>query len=160
MKKPFWKSYFTELGAMFRQNVLFMSILLVVAVTAPIGFSFLNWYSTEVPATLVNHDPVAYPHKYKQKVEYRYYATFYFPDIQANKTISITERTHFHAQAGDVYLFSRSDKLQTGAYNLYMFAGLIQCIIAFMFICGLLWTFLSHTNTYFSEPKKDTTYPD
>jgi hypothetical protein len=159
MKKPFWKSYFSELKTMFRQNVLFMSILLAVVVTSPIGYSFMSWYSTEVPATLVVHDPVAYPHKYKQKVEYRYYATFYFPDIQANKTISVAERTHFHAQAGDVYLFSRSDKLQTGPYNIYSFIALIQCIIAFMFVCGLIWSFFEFTNTYFSVKKKESTYP-
>lgn len=159
MKKTFWISYFTQLKSMFMQNVLFASILLVFVVTAPVGFSFMKWYSAEVPATLVVHDPVAYPHKYKQKVEYRYYATFYFPEIQANKTISITERTHFHAKAGDVYLFPRSDKLQTGAYNLYSFAALIQCIVAFMFVCGLIWNFLDFTNTYFSVKKKDTTFP-
>jgi len=153
MKKPFWKSYFTELKTIFRQNVLFMTILLAVVVTSPIGYSFMSWYSTEVPATLVVHDPVAYPHKYKQKVEYRYYATFYFPDIKANKTISVAERTHFHAKAGDVYLFSRSDKLQTGTYNIYSFIALIQFIIAFMFVCGLIWSFLNYTNTYFSLKK-------
>lgn len=159
MKKPFWKSYFTELKTVFRQNVLFMSLLVVFVVTSPIGYSFLSWYHEEVPATLIVHDPVAYPHKYKQKVEYNYYATFYFPDIKANKTISVAERTHFHAVAGDVYLFSRSHKLQTGTYNMLMFAALLQCIVAFMSICCLIWSFLAFTNTYFSVKKKDTSYP-
>lgn len=159
MKKPFWKSYFTELKTMFRQNVIFMSILLAVVITSPFGYSFLSWYSEDVPATLVVHDPVAYPHKYKQKVEYRYYATFYFPDIKSNKTISVAERTHFHGKSGDVYLFSRSDKLQTGLYNIYSILALLQCVIAGMGFCLLIWSLLNFTNNYFSVKKKETIKP-
>lgn len=154
MEKSFWQSYFSELKKFFKQNVLFVPILVLFVVTSPIGYSFLSWYATEVPATLISHDPVAYPHKYKQKVEYRYYATFYFPDINSNKTIEIAERTHFHAKAGDVYLFPRQHKLQTGAYNIYMFASLIQCIVAFMSIACLIGHFFMFVNRYFSTPSK------
>lgn len=159
MKKPFWSTYWAEIKSVFMQNVLFMSFLLVLVVTSPASYSFMSWYNTEVPATLVAHDPVAYPHKYKQKVEYRYYATFYFPDIKANKTIEIAERTHFHAKAGDVYLFKRSHKLQTGAYNLYSILGLFHCLVtvfAFVFLVG---HFLAFTNNHWSVKKKDTSYP-
>lgn len=159
MKKPFWSTYWAEIKSAFMQNVLFMSFLLVLVVTSPTSYSFLSWYGTEVPATLIVHDPVAYPHKYKQKVEYRYYATFHFPEIKENKTIEVAERTHFHAKAGDVYLFQRSIKLQSGAYNLYSFFALFHCIITAFAAVFLVWHFLAFTNNHWSIKKKDTSYP-
>jgi len=155
MKKTFWKSYFSDLKSSFLQNVLFSIILLVNVLTSPIGYFFLDWYGEEVPATLIVHDPVAYPHTYKQKVEYNYYATFYFPEIKANKTISVTERTHFHAKAGDIYLFKRSDKLHTGQYIVFMFLALAQCAIAVMSLGKLIVNFLIHVNEHFSIRKPE-----
>jgi hypothetical protein len=155
MKKSFWKSYFSALKSAFLQNVLFSIILLVVVVTSPVGYFFMAWYAEEVPATLIVHDPVAYPHTYKQKVEYNYYATFYFPEIKANKTISVAERTHFHAKAGDIYLFKRGDKLQTGQDTVFMFLAIVQCVIAVMSLGGLIVNFLIHVNEHFSIRKPE-----
>lgn len=155
MKKSFWKSYFSDLKSAFLQNVLFSIILLVIVVASPISYFFLDWYSEEVPATLIAHDPVAYPHTYKQKVEYNYYATFYFPEIKENKTISVAERTHFHAKVGDIYLFKRGDKLQTGRDTVFMFLAIVQCVIAIMSLGGLIVNFLIHANEYFSIRKPE-----
>jgi len=154
MKTSFWTVYFKNLTTIFRADIIFISLILIVVATTPIGVSFLIWYNTKVPASLVSKDPVAYPHQYKQKVEYRYYADFYFEEIKGIKRIEIADSTHAHAKKGDVYLFARSHKLQTGFYNAVMIASVIQFSCAIIFIVALLCHFVSLLNTHFSVRNK------
>jgi len=150
MKTNFWASYFNGLNKIFLANVVFVSILVFLVLVSPASINFLSWYTSEVPASLVKKDPVAYPHKHKSRVEYRYYADFYFEEISAVKRIEIADSTHAHAQKGDVYMFSRNHKLQTGWYNTFMFISIVHLTIVFMCFLVLICEFISFANDYFS----------
>lgn len=159
MKSSFWSTYINHLFTAFHQNVVYSTLLVIVVALTPVSVAFLSWYQTEVPAKLVWKDPKAYPHKYKNRISYRYYASFYFDEIKSKKMIEIQETTHSNAQIGDVYLFSRSHKLQTGWYNTFWFASIFNVSSTFVIFVSLIINLLSFTNAHFSVKKKDTSYP-
>lgn len=159
MKISFWSTYINQLLTAFHQNVVYSTLLVIVVALTPVSVAFLSWYQTEVPAKLVWKDPKAYPHKYKNRVSYRYYASFYFDEIKSNKMVEIQETTHSNAKIGDVYLFSRQHKLQTGWYNTFMFLGIANFSVTAIFLIGFVCNFISVANSYFSVKKKDTSYP-
>ena len=150
MKTNFWASYFNGLNKIFLANVVFVSILAFLVLVSPASINFLSWYSDEVPASLVKKDPVAYPHKHKSRVEYRYYADFYFEEISAVKRIEIADSTHAHAKKGDVYMFSRNHKLQTGWYNTFLMISIVHLSVVLISLLFLIFHFLSFANTHFS----------
>jgi hypothetical protein len=159
MKRTFWSTYTAQFKQMFFENIVMSTIIVLIMAITPVSFAFLSWYHEDVPAKLVWKDPKAYPHKYKQRVEYRYYGTFYFAEINANKQVEIQETTHSNAKIGDVYLFSRSDKLQTGWRNTFMFAAIFNISITMVMLGALIFNFFGVANSYFSVKKKDTTFP-
>jgi len=159
MKPSFWSTYTDQLKLGFLHNVVYSTLLVIVVALTPVSLGFLSWYNTEVPAKLVWKDPKAYPHKYKNRISYRYYASFYFDEIKSKKMIEIQETTHSNAKIGDVYLFSRSHKLQTGWYNTFMILGLANIACTTLLFLALVCNFFSVANTYFSVKKKDTSYP-
>lgn len=159
MKKTLWTTYLDQLKVELFANVVFSTLLIIAVVITPVSFAFLRWYGEEVPATLVWKDPVAYPHTYKQRVEYRYYGTFHFDELNGNKQVEIQETTHSNAKIGDVYLFSRGHELQTGWRNVFMFASVGNMSLSAVLFIALICNFVSVANTYYSVKKKDTTYP-
>lgn len=150
MKTNFWTSYFNSFNKIFLANVVFVSILVFLVLVAPSSINFLSWYTSEVPASLVKKDPVAYPHKHKSRVEYRYYADFYFEEIKAVKRIEIADSTHAHAKKGDVYMFSRNHKLQTVWYNTFLMISIVHLSVVVMSLLFVICQFLSFANDYFS----------
>jgi hypothetical protein len=135
MKDGFWKSYFSIVKFNFQYNIVWSFMIIIVLMATPFAVKYLQWYSEPVFGTLVSKDPVAYPHKYKQKTTYRYYGDIYFGVDNITKRTEITPYMHAHALQGQVFTFSRGHKLQTGMRNVWMFASII--VFSIFAVCVL-----------------------
>lgn len=151
----FFTVYFSKMKQEFFSNIVFWSIIAVLYLAVPFSFSFLNWYGSSVQGNIVSKDPIAYPHKYKQKTYYNYYANIYFPEENVTKRTSISEQTFYHGLQGQAYIFKRNHVLQSGKRNTLMFASIINISICGVIFFAFIIHFFCFLNSYFSTKNEE-----
>lgn len=132
---------------------VFFVLFVIIYISAPVSFSYLNWYTQKVEGVIVSVDPNLYPRKSKQYTYYNYYAKVHFPVENLTKTVEIHELMHKNAVKGDVYNFSRHHSLQTRSRNFYYIVSVFHFAIFNVSSIFLFIAFLTMLNSFYSSKK-------